>query len=206
MDVDQKSLLLRAIDRALTFDRVVMLAAHRQLLASYPGESRERLALRLTNGNAWKAAMSGALTGLPSNPLVALPAAIADTAAMIRIQVHVAARVALLFDENYLASDDLPYELMLPVMGQVESANLREPAAHGSAGVTRRLVRNVLSKESLRRLKGIMLKYFGAKVTQRALVTKTLPLIGGVIGGTWNYVELRIVAQRSYVYFAGKAR
>ena len=127
MQVDQKSLMLRAIDRALTFDRGSLLAAHRKLLAKYPRESRERLALRLTNGNAWKAAASGALTGLPSSPFVAVPAAIADTAAMIRIEVYVAARVALLFDEDYLAGAELPYELMLPVMGgPMASASSRE--------------------------------------------------------------------------------
>lgn len=204
---EQKSLMLRAIDLALTFDRPRLLAAHRQFLAKHPQESRERLALRLTNGSAWKAAASGALTGLPSNAFVAVPAAIADTAAMIRIEAYVAARVALLFDENYLASHDLPYELMLPVMGgPLASPSQSESGAHGEASVTRRIIRNVLSKETLRQLKHVMLKYFGAKVTQRALLTKTLPLFGGLIGGTWNYVELRIVGKRSYTYFAARAR
>jgi hypothetical protein len=125
---------------------------------------------------------------------------------MIRIEAYVAARVALLFDESYFEGEDLRYELMLPVMGgYVASAPVGEPADHGKASVTRRILRNVLSKESLRQLKGMALKYFGAKVTQRALVTKTLPIVGGVLSGAWNYVELRMVGQRSYAYFAAAA-
>jgi hypothetical protein len=207
MQLDQKSLMLRAIDLALTFDRPSLLAAHRAFLAKYPQESRERLALRLVSGSAWRAVASGAVTGLPSNPWVAVPAALADTAAMIRIEAYVAARVALLFDEHYFDGEELRYELMLPVMGgYVASAPVGEPADHGKASVTRRILRNVLSKESLRQLKGMMLKYFGAKVTQRALVTKTLPIVGGALSGAWNYVELRMVGQRSYAYFAANAK
>ena len=72
-------------------------------------------------------------------------------------------------------------------------------------GVTRRSRRSGLSKETLTQFKRVMLKYFSMKVTQRAVITKTLPIIGGLIGGTWNYVELRVVGRRTYVYFAGKA-
>ena len=53
---------------------------------------------------------SGAVTGLSSSPWVALPAALADTAAMIRIEAYVAARVALLFDEHYFEGEDPRYE------------------------------------------------------------------------------------------------
>lgn len=199
----QESLILGAIDRALTFDRPSLLAAHRAFVAKYPQETRERLALRLVSDSAWRAVASGAVTGLPSSPWVSLPAALADTAAMIRIEAYVAARVALLFDEHYFDGNALRYELMLPVMGgYVASAAFGEPADHGKASVTRRVVRNLLSKESLRRLKGTLVKYFGAKVTQRALATKTLPIMGGLLSGAWNYVELRVVGQRSYSYFA----
>lgn len=203
MQPDRNSLILGAIDRALTFDRPSLLAAHRTFLTKYPHDSRERLAQRLVSSSAWQAVASGAITGLPSNPWVSLPAALADTAAMIRIEVYVAARVALLFDERYFDREALRYELMLPVMGgYVASAPFGEPADHGKASVTKRVLRNLLSKESLRHLKALMLKYFGTKVTQRALVTKSLPLAGGFLSGAWNYVELRMVGERCYAYFA----
>jgi hypothetical protein len=49
-----------------------------------------------------------------------------------------------------------------------------------------------------------MLKYFGLKVGQRAVISKSLPIVGGLIGSTWNYAELRIVGRRAYDYFADR--
>ena len=46
-----------------------------------------------------------------------------------------------------------------------------------------------------------MLKYFGLKVTQKGLITKTLPVVGVLIGGTWNYIEVGMVRNRTIKYF-----
>lgn len=68
-------------------------------------------------------------------------------------------------------------------------------------GVTRVLIRKYLSKETLKQFQKIMLKYFGIKVTQKAVITKTLPIVGGLIGGTWNYIEVGQVQKRTIDYF-----
>ncbi|HXF07365.1 MAG TPA: hypothetical protein VNK45_02395, partial [Candidatus Acidoferrales bacterium] len=49
----------------------------------------------------------------------------------------------------------------------------------------------------------IMGKYFGIKVTQKGIITKTLPIIGGLIGGTWNYIEISGIKKRIIKYFEG---
>ena len=38
------------------------------------------------------------------------------------------------------------------------------------------------------------------QLTQRAIITKTVPIIGGAIGGAWNYTEIRMVGKRAIAY------
>lgn len=78
---------------------------------------------------------------------------------------------------------------------------LREMGVRGGMGVTRAAIKKYLSKETLKAFKKIMLKYFGLKVTQKGIITKTLPIIGGLIGGVWNYIEVGRVKKRSIKYF-----
>lgn len=70
-------------------------------------------------------------------------------------------------------------------------------------GVTRTAIKKYLSKETLKTFQKIMLKYFGIKITQKGLVTKTLPVVGGLIGGVWNYFEVGQIKKRTIKYFEG---
>ena len=47
-----------------------------------------------------------------------------------------------------------------------------------------------------------MLKYFGIKVTQKGIITKTLPIVGGMIGTGWNTVEVELIKRRVISYFS----
>ncbi|TBT82950.1 hypothetical protein D4752_25930, partial [Vibrio parahaemolyticus] len=92
-----------------------------------------------------------------------------------------------------------------PIFGMnVTSQVVREFGIRGGMGVTRAAIKKYLSKETLKQFKKIMLKYFGIKVTQKGIVTKTLPIVGGVIGGGWNYIEVGLVRKRAIAYFEGK--
>ena len=57
-------------------------------------------------------------------------------------------------------------------------------------GVTRVLVKKYISKETIKQFQEIMLKNFRIKVTQKAVITKTLPNTGGFIVGIWNYIAV----------------
>lgn len=199
------SMMMRALGVALNVDPASAKGDVRALRAKYPSLSREELARKLISRARWQGAALGVATGLPSNPWVAVPAAMADVGGLLRIQVAMAARVALLFDERYLDGNDPPYELMAPIMGgRLMSEMGRELAIRGGMGVTRQAIKKVLSKGTLKQFKRLMLKYFGLKVTQRSLITKTLPLVGGAIGGTWNFIEVKVVGERAYAYFDGR--
>ena len=63
-------------------------------------------------------------------------------------------------------------------------------------------MRKLLSRGSVRALKRILMQRFGARVSQRALITKTVPLVGALIGGAWNYGEVTLLRARCVRYFA----
>jgi len=70
-------------------------------------------------------------------------------------------------------------------------------------GGTRAAIKKFLAGNALKQFQKVMLKYFGLKVTQRGLITKTVPIIGGVIGAGWNFGEIHLVGRRVYRYFEG---
>ena len=76
-----------------------------------------------------------------------------------------------------------------------------------SAGkvLTKDLIKKFLSKGTLKQFKKIMLKYFGIKVTQKGIITKSLPIVGGLIGAGWNAIEVSIMKQRVIDYFREEA-
>lgn len=78
---------------------------------------------------------------------------------------------------------------------------LREIGVRCSMGVTRVLVKKYISKETIKQFQEIMLKYFQIRVTQKALITKTLPNTGGFIAGIWNYIAVGQVQGGDIDYF-----
>jgi len=67
---------------------------------------------------------------------------------------------------------------------------------------TKQLIRKYLSKGALKTFQRVMLKIFGKKVLQQTLITKTVPIVGGVIGGSWNWIEMKLQGKRVIRYFA----
>ena len=160
------------------------------------------MAIRAFTQARWKATTAGILTGLPANPWVALPAATTDIAITLKAEVLAVARAAVIYNENFFDDEDARWELLIPVFGiNVVSQFARELSIKGGMGLTRSAIKKYLSKEALKTFKKIILKYFGIKVTQKGLISKTLPIIGGIIGGTWNYIEVGRIKSRTIQYF-----
>lgn len=177
----------------------------KRLRAQNPTATNADLARKLFAAARTKATGVGVLTGLPANPWVMVPAAIADLATVLRIETEAVARVALLYDPSFFEQPDAAWELLVPVFGiDALSQFLRDLGVLGSMGVTRQLVRQYLSKETLRSFQKVMLKYFGMKVTQKGVLSKTLPLVGAVIGGGWNFAEVTILTKRTIAYFENR--
>ncbi len=198
------SLMMRSLDLALAIDPDEVKAYVATLSERYPSKNRRELAEHMIQRARWWGAGFGFATGVPSNPWVAAPAAIADIGTVLRTEILLACRIGLLFDPHLLDGPEPPYELLVPIMGgRAASEALGRLVAVSGMGLTRQTIIKVLERSGVKRFKRAMLKYFGIRVTQRGVISKTIPIVGGLIGGVWNYTELRFVGDRICKYFEG---
>ncbi|MEC4748102.1 hypothetical protein [Methylomicrobium sp. Wu6] len=203
---DENKALMKALEWVVDIDPPAIVASVAAERNKHPGLTNKQLACKAFSQARWKATSAGVVTGLPANPWVALPAATTDVAVTLRTEVYAAARTAIIFDESFFDYEDAKWELLIPVFGlNVGSQFARELGIRGGMGVTRAAIRKYLSKETLKAFQKIMLKYFGIKVTQKGVITKTVPIIGGLIGGGWNYIEVGRIKSRTILYFENNA-
>ena len=196
----------KAFDLITDVDKVTVRSAINSARSDNSTLNNVELATQLFNDSRLIAVASGFGLGVAGNPLVILPAAIADITITTKIEVFAAACVAEIFEEGFLDSDTAKYELLVPIFGA--SALDQFAAELGvSAGkvLTKDLIKKFLSKGTLKQFKKIMLKYFGIKVTQKGIITKSLPIVGGLIGAGWNAIEVSIMKQRVIDYFREEA-
>jgi hypothetical protein len=204
MSVDARK-VEKAVRWAVAVDSSETKAFVQGLRARYPGKDNRTLAKKIYSRTAWKGASVGLVAGLPANLVVAIPAAVLDAAVVLRMEVTAAGRVAVIYEPTFLDDDDAPWELLAPIFGMdVVSQALRELGVKAGQQVTKQLIKKYLSKETLKQFQRIMLKVFGMKVLQKAVVAKTVPIVGGLIGGTWNFVEVHLQGRRVIKYFEGE--
>ena len=148
-----------------------------------------------------KAAAAGFGLGVAGNPLAIVPSAIADITITTKTEVFAAACAAETFHEGFLDSETARMELLVPVFGMGAMDQLAaELGIRAGKELTKDLIKKHLSKETLKQFKKIMLKYFGIKVTQKGIITKTLPIVGGFIGASWNAIEVSVMKNRVIKY------
>jgi hypothetical protein len=63
------------------------------------------------------------------------------------------------------------------------------------------LIRKYISRELLKAIIRFAARYLGLKLTQKAILTKAIPLVGGVIGATWNWIEVKRIGARGMKYY-----
>lgn len=201
---EENRALMKSLEWVIDIDPPAIIASVAAERSKSPNLSNRKVAERAFSRAQWKATAAGVVTGLPANPWVALPAATLDVAVTLKTEVLAAARTAVIYNEKFFEDEDAAWELLIPIFGiDVGSQVLREFGIRGGMGVTRTAIKKYLSKETLKTFQKIMLKYFGIKITQKGLATKTLPVVGGLIGGVWNYFEVGQIKKRTIKYFEG---
>lgn len=202
---EENKALMKSLEWVIDIDPPAIVASVADERKNNPSASNQQLAENAFSKARWKAVATGVATGLPANPWVALPSAVLDVAATLKLEVLASARVAVIYDNEFFNDEDAAWELLIPIFGlNIGSQALRELGVRGGMGLTRAGIKKYLSKETLKTFQKIMLKYFGIKVTQKGIITKTLPIVGGLIGGAWNYIEVSGVKTRAIKYFGGK--
>jgi hypothetical protein len=192
------------LSRALRWALTGNAANHREYVEdkrlAFPEEPPRLLAERIVRAHATKGATLGFVTGLASNPFLAAGGALADVATMLKLYASITARVGLIADEEYFANDDWENDVLVVLAGPVVTAQaIGQPAIAGGKHASKVLIKDHLSKAALKALKKGVLKWFGKKVTQRA-VSKAIPIVGSGIGAMWNYNEIQLVGNRIIRY------
>ncbi len=143
---------------------------------------------------ARRAAVRGFIIGLPASPLTSLPLTFVEITSMWRLKVELATCLVCLHAPALLESDDWRLRVLTyivgqsafptPSHGQPHDATANKACPHaglkdaGKAWFHDRLVRRLRRR------------------TRRTLLSKTVPLVGGVVSSAWNYAECRNWGER----------
>jgi hypothetical protein len=133
-----------------------------------------------------------------------LPAAVADMAAMLKLEGKLAGTIAALLDPDSLGDRDAFRRDILRVVfpGAVSQA-LRKFGVRAGEEVTKNMVRKLLGREAGKELGERAVKFLGIRLTEKAIAGKAVPIVGAGIGAAWNWVEIHAVGTRAVNYHLG---
>lgn len=181
-------------------------AWERDLRAAHPDKSAEELVQTAIKNSRRRAAAIGALSGFAANPLTMVPAASADVYAVLRTEANLAGLIATIIDPDTLEDEDTFKTDILAILFPAAISNaLQTVGVQAGRQTSKVLVRKYISKNVLKTAVRWAAKYLGIKLTQRAVVTKVVPLAGAAIGGGWNWFEVRRLGRRALAYHQGQA-
>jgi hypothetical protein len=199
---------LSVIDNVLEWvvpDREQCRKAAADFAAQHPGKTPEELARKAVGSAQTWAAAAGGATGAAANPLIMVPAALADMAAVLRIEGVMAGTVAALLDPSSL--DDprtFQADVVTVIFPGAVSQALRQIGVRWGQQITKELIRRYFTEGLMKSVTALASRYLFVHVTEKALVSKTVPLIGAGIGAGWNYLELKAVGNRAIRYYQEK--
>jgi len=171
------------------------------LRTRYPRRSDEALVKKVVARARRRGVVAGAATGVAASPLTMIPAAVADAMAMLRIEAHMAGTIGALLDRASLEDEDhFRADLLSIVFPAAASQALRQLAIQTGETLSKRLVRKYVTEDSSKLLLRFAAKFLGVQVGEKAVVSKSVPLVGAGIGAAWNWMEIRAVAARALKY------
>ena len=195
-----------AFNWVISFDVNKVRDEVRLLRRRFPEATAYELAEQAFSDARLQVITAGAAMGLTANPLLSVAGALADFSVTTRTQVFAAACAAELLIPGFLDSESARHELLFPVLGSsILSQFGVELGLKAAQTATRGVVLKLINQRSLRLINMAMTRLFGRRVTQRALITKTIPLVGCVIGGTWNALEVQLIRNRTLRYLTDQA-
>jgi hypothetical protein len=113
-----------------------------------------------------------------------------------------AGTIAALLDGSSLLDDKTFQADVLAIVfpGAVSQA-LRQIGLRASQRVTRTLIQKYVTENFLKDATRFAAKFLVIRVTKKAVVSKTIPLVGAGIGAAWNWIELEAVGKRAIRYY-----
>ena len=188
-------------DWVISFDECKVRQEVELLRRRFPEATTYELAEQAFSDVRLQVITAGAAMGLAANPLLSVAGALADLSVTTRAQLFAAACAAELLIPGFLDSDTARHELLFPVLGGSVISQLGvEFGLKAAQTATREFVVRLMNRRGLQAVNAVLTRVFGRRVTQRALITKTIPLVGCVIGGAWNAMEAEVVRNRTLRY------
>ena len=195
--------LKKAFDTLLQVDIPTLKQQVSELKSRHPRASKKKLAKKVFSKTRFRATILGAATGVATNPFIMIPAAIADVAITINAEKDAAACVALIYNPDFFSDEKAVLKLLIPVLGISSLSETAEKSVEEI--VLKKEIPWKLSLETANQLKKIALKSFKMRVFQKGIITKTLPLVGSVLGAGWNWREVSAIRKRTIRYFEGES-
>lgn len=174
--------------------------------AVYELDSLRRKASQIIKTSTHQTALTSFVAGLPANPFIALPAALADAAQNFAFGLHLAQKIAYLFGEDNLfeggqseLSDEAKMRVIayMGVMLGVSNANVLLVGLAKDAVLVagKRYLAKPLTKKTIwyPLLKKVA-SQLGQRMSKdllRKVLTKGLPVIGGLISAGLTYLTFK---------------
>lgn len=170
--------------------------------AANPGLESTALVMKaIKTAKSWAAGV-GAASGVVANPLAMLPAASAEIGYVLRAEAALTGVIAALLDPPSLDDPEaFSADILSVVFPGAVSQALRELGVKAGQATTRTLIRKYVSKGVLRAIIKFAARWLGIKLTQKAILTKAIPLVGALIGGAWNWIEVERIGRRAMAYY-----
>jgi len=175
-----------------------------ELRLEHPDFTAEQVAREaVRSAKRWAAAM-GAATGVAANPITLLPAAIAEAATLLRIEGKMAGVIAALLDPDSLSdSHAFRRDVLRVVFPGAFSQALRKIGIRVAENSTKQMIEKLVTRGVLKEVGEHTAKWLGVRLTEKAIATKAVPLVGMGIGAVWNWVELQAIGLRAIAYHTG---
>lgn len=173
------------------------------LRRAHPGATSLELAERAVSEARTLLAATGGAAGAVGTPVAMVPLAAGELALVLRQEAKLAGIVAALLEPGSLEDEDaFVADVLEIVFPDAVAQALRGVAVRAGQATSRALIRKYVSKEVLGAVIRFAARYLGVKLTQRAILTKALPLVGAAIGASWNWVEVQRLGRRAIRYYS----
>lgn len=188
--------------------------------AVFTSDALEERARALVRNATVKTSAVSFATGLPSNPLVMVPAGAADVASFFGFAINLAQQIAYLFGEDELfdgATDEIDEAAKiriiayLGVMFGAAGASVLISKVSQQAGATmgKKFAAQALTKTTwypLLKKTGAMIGQTVTKKTVEKSITKFVPVIGGFVSAGVTFATFRPMGYRLAATFAAGLR
>ena len=172
----QQTLYNRVIEWAMDVDPADCRREIAWRRGRFPNASPRELAKSMLTEYSLVSLAEGTLTAMATGPIFAVPAALVDAAFMMRAAARLNGCIGLMANPEYFATDAWRADVTTII---------------GDKPVAEQTIRRTAINVANRTLVQV--------VTQRS-VARFIPFVGGIVGGVWNFWELKRLGKRIFAY------